>query len=162
MTQNRPISSEGMDKLRAEWEELWYRTRPKLLEEIAAAAAQGDRSENAEYIYGKRKLREIDKRLRQLDDKIGKSVVVEGVRETGKIVFGARIRMSRLDTSGKPNGTEIQVQIVGVDEIDPVAGRISMDSPMGKSLMGSEPTGRIEVQTPKGMVAYQIVEVDYP
>ena len=162
MTQTRPISSEGMEKLRAEWEELWYRTRPKLLEEIAAAAAQGDRSENAEYIYGKRKLREIDKRLRQLDDKIGKSVVVEGVRETGKIVFGARIRLSRLDSSGNPNGTEMRVQIVGVDEIDPVAGRISMDSPMGKSLMGSEPKGRVEVQTPKGLVSYQIVEVDYP
>ena len=162
MTQTRPISAEGMEKLRAEWEELWYRTRPKLLEEIAAAAAQGDRSENAEYIYGKRKLREIDRRLRQLDDKIGKSVVVEGARETGKIVFGARIRMRRLDASGSPTGTEMQVQIVGVDEINPVEGRISMDSPMGKSLMGNAPTGRIEVQTPKGKVGYEIVEVDYP
>lgn len=162
MTDTRPISSEGMEKLRSEWEELWYRTRPKLLEEIAAAAAQGDRSENAEYIYGKRKLREIDKRLRQLDDKIGKSVVVEGVRETGKIVFGARIRLSRLDPAGNATGTEMRVQIVGVDEIDPVAGRISMDSPMGKSLMGSAPTDRVEVHTPKGKVAYQIMEVDYP
>src|SRR6188768_4180963 len=159
MTDTRPISSEGMERLRSEWEELWYRTRPKLLEEIAAAAAQGDRSENAEYIYGKRKLREIDKRLRQLDDKIGKSVVVEGVRETGKIVFGARIRLNRLDVSGKPDGTGMVVQIVGVDEIDPVAGRISMDSPMRKSLMGRAPTGRVEVQTPKGRVAYHIVEV---
>ena len=86
----RPISPEGMEKLKLEWEELWYRTRPKLLEEIAAAAAQGDRSENAEYIYGKKKLREIDKRLRQLDDKIGKSVVIEGGRASDTIAFGAR------------------------------------------------------------------------
>ena len=66
-----------------EWEELWYRTRPKLLEEIAAAAAQGDRSENAEYIYGKTQTREIDRRLRQLDDKIGKCVVMEGAQGIG-------------------------------------------------------------------------------
>jgi transcription elongation GreA/GreB family factor len=162
MNQPRPISPEGMEKLRAEWEELWYRTRPKLLEEIAAAAAQGDRSENAEYIYGKRKLREIDRRLRQLDDKIGKSVVVEGARETGKIVFGARVRLRRLDASGNPSGSEMEVQIVGVDEIDPVAGRISMDSPMGQSLMGHPPAGKIRVQTPRGPVDYDIIAVDYP
>jgi transcription elongation factor GreB len=162
MTNARPISAEGMEKLRAEWEELWYRTRPKLLVEIAAAAAQGDRSENAEYIYGKRKLREIDRRLRQLDDKITKSVVIEGARATGKIVFGARIRMQRLDAAGSPMGTETTVQIVGVDEINPVEGKISMDSPMGKSLMGMAPADRIEVQTPRGAVAYEILEVDYP
>jgi transcription elongation factor GreB len=159
---SRPISADGMEKLRAEWEELWYRTRPKLLEEIAAAAAQGDRSENAEYIYGKRKLREIDRRLRQLDDKITKSTVVEGARETGKIVFGARIRLRRLDASGNPSATEMLIQIVGVDEIDPVQGRISMDSPMGKALMGHDPSGQVQVQTPKGLVGYAILEVDYP
>jgi transcription elongation factor GreB len=159
---SRPISADGMEKLRSEWEELWYRTRPNLLVEIAAAAAQGDRSENAEYIYGKKKLREIDRRLRQLDDKITKSTVVEGARETGKIVFGARIKLRRLDASGNPSGTEMLIQIVGVDEIDPVQGRISMDSPMGKSLMGNVPSGRIQVQTPKGMVLYDILEVDYP
>jgi transcription elongation factor GreB len=152
----RPISPEGMEKLKLEWEELWYRTRPKLLEEIAAAAAQGDRSENAEYIYGKKKLREIDKRLRQLDDKIGKSVVIEGGRASDTIAFGARVRMRRAD------GREMTVQIVGVDEIDPVEGRISMDSPIGKSLMGKPPAGKVEVATPRGPVAYEIIEVDYP
>jgi transcription elongation factor GreB len=152
----RPISQDGMEKLKLEWEELWYRTRPKLLEEIAAAAAQGDRSENAEYIYGKKKLREIDKRLRQLDDKVGKSVVIQGGRESATIVFGARVRMRRTD------GREMTVQIVGVDEIDPVEGRISMDSPIGKSLMGRETGGRVEVITPRGQVAYDIIEVDYP
>ncbi|MDB5105843.1 MAG: transcription elongation factor, GreA/GreB family [Fibrobacteres bacterium] len=162
MTNARPISPEGMEKLRAEWEELWYQTRPKLLVEIAEAAAQGDRSENAEYIYGKRKLREIDRRLRQLDDKITKSVVVEGARETGKIVFGARIRLQRLDADGKPSGQEMRVQIVGVDEIDPVEGRISMDSPMGKALMGMAPEGKVEVITPRGKVVYDILGVDYP
>lgn len=145
-----------MDALKSEWEQLWRETRPKLLEEIAFAAAQGDRSENAEYIYGKRKLREIDRRLRQLDEKITHSSVVQGARETDKIVFGARVKLRRTD------GREMQVQIVGVDEIDPVEGRISMDSPIGKSLMGMPPKGRIEVQTPKGAVSFDIIEVDYP
>jgi transcription elongation factor GreB len=154
-TPKRPISPEGMEKLRQEWEELWYRTRPKLLEEIAAAAAQGDRSENAEYIYGKKRLREIDRRLRQLDDKIAKSVVVEG-RASDHIAFGARVRMRRSD------GREMTVQIVGADEIDPMQGRVSMDSPIGKSLLGKPPQGRVEVATPKGAVAYEIIEVDYP
>jgi transcription elongation factor GreB len=154
-TPKRPISPEGMEKLRQEWEELWYRTRPKLLEEIAAAAAQGDRSENAEYIYGKKRLREIDRRLRQLDDKIAKSVVVEG-RASDHIAFGARVRMRRSD------GREMTVQIVGADEIDPMQGRVSMDSPIGKSLLGKPPQGRVEVATPKGAVAYDIIEVDYP
>ncbi|MDB5049736.1 MAG: transcription elongation factor, GreA/GreB family [Fibrobacteres bacterium] len=161
MTPSRPISPDGMENLKQEWEHLWREVRPKLLEEIAAAAAQGDRSENAEYIYGKRKLREIDRRLRQLDEKISHSTVVGGAsggggRETGKIVFGARVRLRRGD------GREMLVQIVGVDEINPVEGRISMDSPIGKSLMGMPPTGRVEVQTPKGPVAYDIIEVDYP
>ncbi|MEO7424806.1 MAG: GreA/GreB family elongation factor [Fibrobacteria bacterium] len=156
MTHTRPISQEGLDNLKQEWENLWREVRPKLLEEIAAAAAQGDRSENAEYIYGKRKLREIDRRLRQLDDKITRSTVVSGERETDKIVFGARIRLQRAD------GKEVEVQIVGVDEIDPVAGRISMDSPMGKSLLGMPPKGRVQVMTPKGPVAYDILAVDYP
>jgi transcription elongation factor GreB len=152
---NRPISPEGMEKLKQEWEELWYRTRPKLLEEIAAAAAQGDRSENAEYIYGKKRLREIDRRLRQLDDKIGKSVVVEG-RPSDTIAFGARVRMRRSD------GREMIFQIVGADEIDPMEGKVSMESPIGKSLLGKPPKGQVEVETPRGAVAYEIIEVDYP
>ncbi len=156
MSQSRPISQEGMDNLKREWEQLWREVRPKLLEEIAAAAAQGDRSENAEYIYGKRKLREIDKRLRQLDNMVSSSSVVTGGRETGKIVFGARVQLRRAD------GKEMQVQIVGADEIDPAEGRISMDSPIGKSLMGMPPQGSVEVQTPKGPVCYEIVAVDYP
>lgn len=161
MNPKRPITAEGMDSLKEEWENLWRMVRPKLLEEIAAAAAQGDRSENAEYIYGKRKLREIDRRLRQLDEKISNSIVVDGGsgpggRGAGNIVFGARVRLRRGD------GREMRIQIVGVDEIDPVQGRISMDSPIGKSLMGNAPSGTVEVQTPKGPVAYEIVEVDYP
>ena len=150
-----PISAEGMLKLREEWEHLFREVRPKLLEEIAFAAAQGDRSENAEYIYGRKKLREIDKRLRELDEKISRSTVVEGRRKDDKIYIGARIRLK------KKGGGEMTVQIVGNDEIDPVSGKISKDSPLGQALMGHDPKGSIKVQTPKGAQEYSIVSVEY-
>ena len=157
MTASRPISSEGMEKLREEMDQLYREERPRLLIEIAAAAAQGDRSENAEYIYGKKRLREIDKRLRQLAEKMTNSVVVSGTRrESEAIVFGARIKLVR------PDGKLWTIQIVGVDEIDPMDGKISMDSPMGKALMGKTAKDKITVVTPKGPVDYQIQEIDYP
>ena len=158
MSEPRLISPEGMAKLREEWDHLYREVRPKLLEEIAAAAAQGDRSENAEYIYGKKKLREIDKRMRVLDDKIQSSKVVQGGGDgdDGTIRFGARIGLR------KPDGKEWTVQIVGADEIDPVAGKLSMDSPIGKALMGRKPEESVEVLTPKGRTRFQILSVDYP
>jgi transcription elongation factor GreB len=151
-----PISAEGLLKLREEWEHLYREVRPKLLEEIAFAAAQGDRSENAEYIYGRKKLREIDRRLRELDGKISRSKVVEGHRRSDKIYFGARVLLK------KKGGGEMTAQIVGSDEIDPLAGKISQESPLGIALMGHKPSGTIKVQTPKGLQEYSIQAVDYP
>lgn len=157
MAEPRLISPEGMAKLREEWDHLYREVRPKLLEEIAAAAAQGDRSENAEYIYGKKKLREIDKRMRILDDKVQNSQVVQGgAGDDGTIRFGARIGLRKAD------GKEWTVQIVGADEIDPIAGRLSMDSPIGKALMGRKPKESVQVQTPKGLTRFEILSVDYP
>lgn len=157
MSEPRLISPDGMAKLREEWDHLYRDVRPKLLEEIAAAAAQGDRSENAEYIYGKKKLREIDKRMRILDDKIQNCKVVAGAgNSAGRIHFGARI------TLRKPDGKEWVVQIVGADEIDPVAGKLSMDSPIGKALMGREAKEKVEVVTPRGPTLFEILSVDYP
>src|SRR5690606_28986704 len=132
------------EKLRAEWTQLFHEVRPKLLEEIAAAAAQGDRSENAEYIYGRKKLREIDRRLRELDGKIGRATVISGERRDDKIYLGATL------TLRKQGGGVLTVQLVGDDEIDPVAGKISRNSPIGAQLLGHEPRGLIEVATPKG------------
>jgi len=151
-----PISAEGLRKLREEWEQLFREVRPKLLEEIAFAAAQGDRSENAEYIYGRKKLREIDKRLRELDTKIGRSLVVEGHRRSDKIYFGAEVRLK------KKGGGEMTVQLVGSDEINPTLGKISSESPLGKVLLGHIPKGSIKVQTPKGVHEYSIESVRYP
>lgn len=157
MPELRLISPEGMEKLREEWNTLYRDTRPKLLLEISAAAAQGDRSENAEYIYGKKKLREIDKRLRILDEKIQSSKVVSAPSQPqGKVAFGARIKLL------KPDGKDWSLQIVGVDEIDPLEGRISMDSPMGQSLLGRSVGEEVPVSTPRGIQAYRILAVDYP
>lgn len=157
MNEPRLISPDGMAKLREEWNFLYRDVRPKLLEEIAAAAAQGDRSENAEYIYGKKKLREIDKRMRLLDDKIQNCQVVEGGgTASGPIRFGARILL------GKPDGKVWEVQIVGADEIDPLQGRLSMESPIGKALMGRQAGEAVDVQTPRGRITYRIQSVDYP
>ena len=150
-----PISLAGFEKLRAEWTQLYHEVRPKLLEEIAAAAAQGDRSENAEYIYGRKKLREIDRRLRALDALISRSVVIEGRRRDDKIYLGARVTLAR------EGGRTLTVELVGDDEIDPVAGKISRNSPIGSQLLGHEPSGSIEVDTPKGRVRYEIRGVSY-
>jgi transcription elongation factor GreB len=152
---SHPISAEGFEKLRSEWEELFRNVRPKLLEEIAAAAAQGDRSENAEYIYGRKKLREIDRRLRELDGKIGRATVIQGARRDDKIYLGARV------TLNKKGGGTLTVELVGDDEIDPVAGRISRNSPIGVQLMGHAPAGKIKVETPRGVMEYVIVSVEY-
>src|SRR3954462_15926354 len=110
----RPISPEGMENLKREWEELWYRTRPKLLEEISAAAAQGDRSENAEYIYGKKRLREIDRRIRFLTRRLDTSTVVTPSEQTDttRIFFGATVTLEDED------GAKVTYQIVGPDELD--------------------------------------------
>ena len=118
-----PISREGFEKLRSEWEHLYREARPRLLEEIAAAAAQGDRSENAEYIYGRKKLREIDRRLRDLDRRIARSAVIEGPRRDDRIYLGMRVTLE------KEGGGRMTVRLVGDDEIDPAAGKISRNSP---------------------------------
>jgi transcription elongation factor GreB len=153
---SNPISPEGFEKLRAEWDHLFREVRPKLLEEIAAAAAQGDRSENAEYIYGRKKLREIDRRLRALDGKISRSTVVEGARRDDKIYLGARVTLRKAGATGT-----MEVRLVGNDEIDPVEGKISRESPLGLALMGHAPSGRIAVDTPRGRMEYDIESVTY-
>lgn len=156
MAEKTPITAAGLEKLREEWEELWKRVRPKLLDEIAAAAAQGDRSENAEYIYGRKKLREIDARLRRLDHLIDSSVVIADTGKRDKVYLGAKVVLE------KATGGRLEVHLVGQNEIDPLQGRISAESPLGKALLGSDPQGEIEVEGPRGKQRYRLVSVDYP
>ena len=125
------ISPEGLARLRAEYDALRKVERPRVVQEVADAAAQGDRSENAEYIYGKRRLREIDRRLRFLQQRIDAALVVgQGEREVGRIYFGATVTIE--DEQGQ---TRVWT-LVGEDEVEAARGAISYRSPIGAALLG--------------------------
>src|SRR6266850_1517349 len=125
------ITAEGESRLREEYQRLWSVERPKVAREVGEAAAQGDRSENAEYIYGKRRLREIDSRLEFLHQRLDELRVVSPEDHgDGVVRFGAWVSLRGED------GRSIEYQIVGPDEFDVEVGRISMDSPLGSALLG--------------------------
>ena len=150
-----PISKAGWLALRAELEQLIEVERPRLVDEVAFAAAQGDRSENAEYIYGKRRLREIDRQWRFLSKRLENVVVVDVLPENqDEIRFGATVKL----VAGPKSMT---ITIVGEDEIDPAQGRISLKSPLAKALIGRKRTEIAEVVTPRGTVAWTIEDVSY-
>jgi len=150
------ITPAGQRLLQAEYDRLWTRERPKVTREVAEAAAQGDRSENAEYIYGKKRLREIDSRLEFLNHRLDEvEVVVPQDRGDGRAYFGAFVRLEDED------GEKIEYQIVGPDEFDVEAGRISMDSPVGKALIGKREGDEVVVSRPKGDAVFEVLEVRY-
>lgn len=151
-----PISKEGWEALRDELNQLLDVERPRVVDEVAFAAAQGDRSENAEYIYGKRRLREIDRRIRFLSKRMDSVVVVVGPPPgADEIRFGAKVELRQ------DSGRTMTVQLVGEDEIDPAAGRISLKSPIGKALVGARAGDRVEVPTPRGPVAWVVQNLSY-
>jgi transcription elongation factor GreB len=151
-----PISRVGWETMKAELERLVNVDRPHLVDEVAFAAAQGDRSENAEYIYGKRRLREIDQRLRFLSARMDKVAVVDDLPEgRDEIRFAARVSLSG---SG---GRRLDVTVVGEDEIDPAQGRISLRSPLGKALLGRKVGDQVEVATPRGAVRWAVESIAY-
>ena len=153
---SRYITPEGERRLREEYDQLWTVERPKVTREVADAAAQGDRSENAEYIYGKRRLREIDSRLEFLNKRIDEvEVVTPTDRGDGKVWFGAWVELEDAE------GQRIEYQIVGPDEFDVSAGRISMDSPVGAALLGKQCGDEVLVRRPKGDAEYEVVGVRY-
>lgn len=154
---SRYITPEGVRKLRAEYERLWTVERPRVTREVAEAAALGDRSENAEYIYGKRRLREIDRRLEFLNQRLEELVVVDGPGSgDGRVVFGAWVRVAEQDS-----GEETLYRIVGPDEFDVESGQISMDSPVGRALLGRSAGDEVTVRRPKGVAVFEILEVRY-
>ena len=150
------ITPEGAQKLRDELERLWKVERPAVTREVSAAAAQGDRSENAEYIYGKRRLREIDRRIRYLQKRIDELVVVaEPVARDGRAYFGAFVTVEDED------GHEVRYQLVGPDESDADAGRISIDSIVGRALLGRREDDEVTVERPAGAITYTVLAVEY-
>lgn len=151
------ISKEGFEKFKAEWEQLKYVERPAMINQVQAAAAEGDRSENAAYTYGRMRVREIDRRLRELDRILDGAKVVESMAsDDGSIRFGATIKLKDIKTK-----REKTYQIVGDKEIDPLQGKISMKSPVGEALMGKKQGEQVQVQAPRGTITYEIVDVTY-
>ena len=154
--QSRYITIEGARKLRQELEHLWTVERRKVTQEVADAAAQGDRSENAEYIYGKRRLREIDRRVRFLTKRLEELVVVnQPPSDPDRVFFGAWVTLEDED------GEEATYRIVGPDEFDVSASKISMDSPIGRALMGKGRDDEVLVRRPKGEMVYTIMDIRY-
>jgi transcription elongation factor GreB len=152
------ITREGARKLQAELADLRTRQRPKIVQEVADAAAQGDRSENAEYIYGKRKLREIDRRMHWLTRRLESATVVEPRAPDGhgdRVFFGAIVEVEDED------GTRATYRIVGEDEIDLDRGHISWRSPLGRVLLKRRAGDAVLFRRPSGEVELTIVRVRY-
>ena len=150
------VTPAGEQRLRAELEQLWREERPRVTQAVAAAAAQGDRSENAEYTYGKRRLREIDRRVRHLRRRLeGMVVVDQPPADRGRVYFGAWVE---LEVEG---GLCERYRIVGPDEFDMAPGYISMDSPLARSLLRRRIDEEVTVETPAGNRLYLIVAIEY-
>ncbi|MEY4512292.1 MAG: hypothetical protein RLZZ450_4414 [Pseudomonadota bacterium] len=151
------ITDEGYRRLSEELDRLLRVERPKIVKGVADAAAEGDRSENAEYIYGKKKLREIDKRIEFITKRVDKLHVVTDVPPDGtkKVFFGAWVELE--DSDGK----RITYRIVGADETDSERGFISIDSPVARALMGKSVRDEVTVRRPKGEVTFEVLSVRY-
>ena len=150
------ITPAGAARLREELDALWRRERPQVTAAVAAAAAQGDRSENAEYTYGKRRLREIDRRVRFLRARLaGMTVVSQAPSDRARVYFGARVTLE------SDAGERRQHRIVGPDELDMSPEYISMDSPLGRALLGKRLDDQFVLELERGSSSYTIVAVDY-
>lgn len=152
------MTSSGAKALAEELRTLAEKERPKVVQEVADAAAQGDRSENAEYIYGKKRLREIDRRLRFLTKRLDDAIVVADDHrppDLERVYFGAWVRVEDED------GVQKSYQLVGPDEARPDDGRISYQSPLGRALMSKRLGDVVVFQRPAGDVELEIVSVQY-
>ena len=150
------ITPAGAKKLQEELDHLWRVERPRVTREVAAAAALGDRSENAEYIYGKKRLREIDRRIEFLRKRFDVLVVVKpGEVARDRVYFGAVVTLE------DESGAEFCYALVGPDESDIDAGAISVESPLGRVLMGKREGDLVVVQRPAGRATYTVLAIRY-
>jgi len=150
------ITPVGAQRLKDELDHLWRVLRPQVTQAVQEAAAQGDRSENAEYIYGKRQLREIDRRVRFLRQRLdGMVIVSQPPSDSSKVFFGAWVTLE------DDNGNESEYRIVGPDEIDATRGYISMDSPLGRALLRKALDDEVTVEVPGGTKTYVITGIRY-
>lgn len=150
------ITPEGQKRLHDELSHLWKVKRPQVTQAVAEAAAMGDRSENAEYIYGKKLLRQIDARIRFLTKRLSELVVVNRTPDDpSRIFFGARVEIEDAD------GNAYEYRIVGPDEIDPERNCISIDSPMAKALLRKTEGDEVVVSRPNGTMAFVVTSIRY-
>lgn len=151
------ITRAGHDRLKAELDELWRVKRPEVVAALAAAAAEGDRSENAEYTYRKKQLGEIDRRVRYLSKRVPALRVVDTVpSDPDAVFFGARVEIENV-----ASGESQRYRIVGPDETDAKAGWISIDSPLARAMLKKRLDDEFEATLPGGAARFVIVEVDY-
>ena len=150
----RYITPEGFRRLAEEHGRIWTVDRPRVVAEVEAAAALGDRSENAEFIYGKRKLRELDRRLRFLSERMDAlTVVAPKPHAGGRAFFGAWVTVENQE------GEERTYRLVGPDEFDVARGLISVESPLGRALLGRSEGDSVAVQRPAGRVEVTLVQI---
>ncbi|HEX8400717.1 MAG TPA: transcription elongation factor GreB [Allosphingosinicella sp.] len=152
------ITPAGYGRLRAEYEQLFGTERPKLVETISWAAGNGDRSENGEYIYGRKKLREIDRRLGWLSKRMKAAQVLDPARQEdrGRVFFGAKVRLA------DENDDEREIVLVGDDEADAGAGLISWNAPIARAVRGARVGDVRTVRLPSGEREYEVVAIEYP
>ena len=155
------MTRRGYDALRVELDQLVRVERPKMVETVAWAASNGDRSENGDYIYGKKRLREIDRRIRFLIKRIESAEVVDPERQQGieQVFFGATVTV--VDVEDEAGEGEQTWQIVGVDEADASSGRISWISPLARALLKAREGDVVRFMSPAGTREIEVVEVRY-
>jgi transcription elongation factor GreB len=150
------MTPEGAAKLQEELDDLWKVQRPRVTQAVADAAAQGDRTENADYIYGKKKLREIDARVRWIQKRLDAAVIVERKPgEEDKVFFGAYVRLQN------PEGRIIDYRLVGPDDLDLEKNMITLQSPIGRALKGKQKGEKVKVRLPRGETEFTILDVSY-
>jgi transcription elongation factor GreB len=155
---DRYITPEGLKRIRAEYDDLFGIERPKIVETVSWAASLGDRSENADYIYGKRRLREVDRRLAYLGRIMKDAKVVDPAKQQARdqVRFGATVELADEDDNRRT------LMIVGDDETDAVAGRIGWSAPLARALIGARVGDERIVRLPSGEKSYEVVAISYP
>jgi transcription elongation factor GreB len=155
------VTPNGLRLLRDEFDVLRQVERPKVVETVAWAAGNGDRSENGDYIYGKKRLREIDRRLRFLNKRIESAVVVDPTRQKDRdrVFFGATV--TYVDADGGLDDAESTLRIVGIDEADTARGEVSWVSPIARALMKAEEGDVVALRTPNGVKRIEVVKIAY-
>lgn len=156
MVKNNYMTPKGQHKLVDELNQLLKVERPEITKLVQWAASNGDRSENADYLYGKKKMREIDRRIRFLTSRLDAAVVVDPLSITSKAIqFGATVEVE------DEEGQKKTFCIIGVDEVDTARNRISWQSPIGKSLLGKEVGDEVTIRIPAGEITFQVIAIKY-